>query len=55
MPLDALIYTKNSLHIPDGKRITDEDPYFMRISKQWSDTLRNGLQELPNPSEDYFK
>ncbi len=55
MPLDALIYTKNSLHIPDGKRITDEDPYFQRISKQWSDTLRNGLQELPNPSEDYFK
>jgi putative proteasome-type protease len=54
MPLDALIYKKNSLHIPEGKRITEEDPYFQHISKQWSDTLRSGLQNLPNPSDDYF-
>ncbi|TCB68504.1 proteasome-type protease [Acinetobacter sp. ANC 4178] len=54
MPLDALIYKKNSLHIPEGKRITEEDPYFQHISKQWSDTLRSGLQDLPKPSEDYF-
>ncbi|EOR08565.1 proteasome-type protease [Acinetobacter tandoii] len=55
MPLDALIYKKNSLHIPEGKRITEEDPYFENISKEWSDTLRSGLQNLPKPSEDYFK
>lgn len=55
MPLDAVIYHKDSLLIPQGKRITEEDPYFQHISRQWSETLKKGLQELPEPTEDYFK
>ncbi len=31
-----------------GKRISEDDPYFSQISHQWSDTLRRGLQEMPN-------
>lgn len=54
MPLDVLVYHKNSLAVPDGKRITEEDPYFQHISKQWSETLKKGLAELPVPSDDYF-
>ena len=54
MPLDALIYTKDSLKQPAGKRITEDDPYFQRISKQWSETLRSGLQNMPKPTDDYF-
>jgi len=54
MPLDAMIYQKDSLVMPFGKRVTEDDPYFQHISKQWSETLRNGLQELPEPTEDYF-
>ena len=54
MPLDVLIYTKDSLKQPLGKRITEDDPYFQSISKQWSETLRRGLQEMPNPTADYF-
>ena len=54
LPLDALVYHKDSFMIPEGKRISEEDPYFSQISKQWSDTLRRGLQELPKPTEDYW-
>ena len=32
----------------------EEDAYFTHISKQWSETLKQGLQELPAPTEDYF-
>ena len=54
MPLDLVVYKKDSLHIPNGKRIYEEDPYFWKLSKQWSDTLRRGLQELPIPTDDYL-
>ncbi|MDM1248463.1 proteasome-type protease [Acinetobacter sichuanensis] len=55
MPLDAMIYHKDCLLTPQGKRITEADPYFQQISRQWSETLKNGLQDLPEPTEDYFK
>lgn len=54
MPLDVLVYNKDSLQLPEGKRITEDDPYFTSISKQWSELLKKGLQELPKPTEDYF-
>ncbi|MDN5511060.1 MULTISPECIES: proteasome-type protease [unclassified Acinetobacter] len=54
MPLDLVVYKKDSLHIPNGKRIYEEDPYFWKLSKQWSDTLRRGLLELPIPTDDYL-
>lgn len=55
LPLDALIYIKDSFVIPMGKRITEDDPYFSQISRQWSDTLRRGLQEMPKPTDDYWR
>ena len=54
MPLDALVYRKDSLKFPEGKRIKEDDAYFTAISRQWSETLKKGLQELPTPTEDYF-
>lgn len=54
LPLDALIYQKDSLNIPTGKRIYEHDPYFEDISKKWSETLRKGLQDLPTPTDDYW-
>ncbi len=55
MPLDALIYHKDSLTAPKGKRITEDDPYFQHISRQWSETLKKGLQDLPKPTAEYFE
>lgn len=54
LPLDALVYKRDSLHIPVGKRINEEDPYFSSISKQWSEILRKGLQKLAKPTDDYL-
>ena len=51
----SIVYKKDSLHIPNGKRIYEEDPYFRQLSKQWSDTLRRGVQELPIPTNDYLE
>ena len=55
LPLDAIIYNKDSFKIPSGKRIYEEDPYFTQISKEWSDTLRKGLNSLPPPTDDYWQ
>lgn len=55
MPLDALVYKKDSLITPHGKRIYEEDPYFTMISKGWSEALRQGLIELAKPTDDYFQ
>ena len=54
MPLDVVVYRNNSFALPKGKRVYEHDPYFEEISKQWSDTLKKGLQDLPPPTEDYF-
>lgn len=54
MPLDAMVYQKDSLKVPKGKRILEDDDYFTTISRQWSETLKKGLQELPTPKVDYF-
>lgn len=54
MPLDVLVYKKDSLMMPKGKRIAEDDEYFTDISRQWSETLKKGLAELPIPSNDYF-
>ena len=54
MPLDAMVYTKDSLKVPTGKRILENDDYFTTISRQWSETLKKGLQALPIPKVDYF-
>ena len=55
MPLDAVVYKKDSLKVPNGKRITESDEYFTEISAQWSETLKLGLQDLPKPRKDYFE
>lgn len=54
LPLDACVYETDSLKVPEGKRIFEEDEYFTHISKQWSETLKQGLNSLPRPTEDYW-
>ena len=55
LPLDVLVYHIDSLEMPKGKRVTQDDEYFQKISKQWSEILRAGLHEIPKPSEDYLE
>ena len=54
MPLDVLVYRRDSLAVPQGFRIHDGDPYFERIRAQWGGGLRQLLGELPDvPGQDW--
>ncbi len=54
MPLDVMVYPANSLKLPKGKRVTENDAYFHEIRKEWSDILKQGLQNIAPPTTDYF-
>lgn len=53
MPLDLLVYRKNSLTEAQPFRITHDDPYFKQIRKQWSAGLQDMLAALPEPPDAY--
>ena len=54
MPLDVLVYRRDSLAVPQGFRIHDGDPYFERIRAQWGGGLRQLLGELPDVPGQYW-
>ncbi|OII58725.1 peptidase [Pseudomonas putida] len=49
MPLDLLVYQKDSLETPKRQRIASDDVYYEQIRRQWSDGLKRLLAELPAP------
>ncbi|MEX0295183.1 peptidase [Pseudomonas putida] len=49
MPLDLLVYGKDSLKAREPVRIHQDDPYYSHIRKQWSDGLKSLLGELTPP------
>ncbi|KWR73455.1 putative proteasome-type protease [Pseudomonas citronellolis] len=53
MPLDLLVYHRDSLIVPAGYRVTEEDAYYASIRKQWSAGLHELLAELPAPPVEY--
>ena len=54
-PLPAPFYESESLTLPKGRRIEEDDEYFKTISRQWSAALRNTLIELPACPENYWR
>ena len=54
MPLDLLVYRKDSFSRAKSYRITADDPYFMRIRTQWAAGLHDMLTALPEPPEAYM-
>lgn len=52
LPIDLLVYNRNSLKLGMQKRIEEGDPYFMMIHQQWGAGLRKVFGELPNPDWD---
>ncbi|WP_230661359.1 peptidase [Psychrobacter sp. I-STPA10] len=55
MPIDLVVYHNDSLTLPTGRRIDEEDEYFNHIRQQWSEGLRQTLKELPDSPEDYWQ
>ena len=49
MPLDLLVYHRDSLILPEGYRVTEDDAYFSAIRRQWSAGLHDLLERLPSP------
>ncbi|MEP4380502.1 MAG: proteasome-type protease [Alphaproteobacteria bacterium] len=49
MPVDLLIYRKDSLEVMVERRIHEDDAYFQTIRSGWSTALRDAYQTLPPP------
>ncbi|MYZ47480.1 proteasome-type protease [Propylenella binzhouense] len=46
MPIDLLIYRKDTLQVGEQRRLEAEDPYFRMLSKAWADALRDAFSRL---------
>lgn len=46
MPIDILVYERDSLDIRRQKRIGQDDEYFKTLSQQWSEALREAFQKI---------
>jgi len=47
MPIDLLCYERDSLDVRMRRRFHDGDPYFMSLSREWSDGVRQVFRHLP--------
>lgn len=52
LPIDLLIYKRDSLRIGMQRHIEEADPYFNMIHQQWGEGLRKVFAQLPNPDWD---
>lgn len=46
MPLDILLYERDSLEVRREKRIEQDDLYFKKLSSAWSDALRQAFAKI---------
>ncbi|MCX7384177.1 MAG: peptidase, partial [Alphaproteobacteria bacterium] len=46
MPIDLLVYERDTLEISQIRRIDNDDEYFRRLSKAWSDALRGSVEKM---------
>jgi putative proteasome-type protease len=46
MPIDLLIYERDSLDVRREKRINADDEYFKKLSSAWSDALRQAFTKI---------
>jgi putative proteasome-type protease len=49
LPIDLLIYLRDSFRVGMQRRIEEDDPYFTMIHQQWGNGLRKVFAALPNP------
>ena len=51
MPIDLLIYRRDTLEIGEQRRIDENDPNFRRISQGWSNALRDAFAHIDEYAE----
>ena len=49
LPIDMVIYRRDSLQVDTQLRFTENDPYFQMIRQGWSQGLRDTFARLPDP------
>ena len=49
LPIDLLIYSRNTLRVGFQRRIEEGDNYYSMIHQQWGEGLRRVFGQLPNP------
>lgn len=54
MPLDLLVYRRDSLRVSEGYRVEDGDPYYQGVRQHWCSGLRQLLHGLPPVPGDYL-
>jgi putative proteasome-type protease len=50
LPIDLLVYRRDSLQIELKKRISESDDYFKMLRERWSAALREAYRTIPQPS-----
>ncbi len=46
MPIDILLYERDSLDLRREKRIFQDDEYFKKLSSAWSEALRSAFTKI---------
>jgi len=46
MPIDVLIYERDSFNVTRGKRVGADDEYFRNLSSAWSEALRQAVSKI---------
>lgn len=46
MPIDILVYERDSLDVKREKRIAQDDEYFKKLSSAWSEALRQAFSKI---------
>ncbi len=49
MPIDLVSYVNGSLYMGMQQHVTQDDEYFAKITKRWSEGLRGVFASLPDP------
>jgi len=53
LPIDLMVYRKDSLKISLQRRIFEDDPYFSNLRREWSDALSRAYRAIPGPDWDF--
>jgi len=46
MPIDIVLYERDSLDLTREKRIYQDDEYFKKLSQAWSEALRSAFTKI---------
>ena len=48
-PIDFMLYETNQFKLKYNQRITEQDPYYSNLRKEWSEGLKAVFKQLSNP------